>query len=108
MDIRDSVKLTRVRIIDLVIVAAGLGIIGTLPGLASSSAEPGGGVFVDCGRALFGRPSSLPDLACASSYAPFDTVSILTLASTALLLLLAVGLLVRSSRGEPNTPGSGA
>ena len=98
---------TRVRIIVLMLVAAGLGIIGTLAGLAPSSAEPGG-VFVDCGRALFGRPSSLPDLACASSYAPFDTVSILTLASTALLLLLAVGLLVRSSRGEPNTPGSGA
>ena len=96
----------RVHIIVLTFAAAGLGTIGALAGLAPSSAEPGG-IFVDCGRALFGRPSPLPDPTCASSYAPFDMLSTVTLAAAA-LLLFAAGLLFATEKSPAHreTPNS--
>ena len=97
----------RVHIVVLTFVAAGLGTIGAPAGLAPSSAEPGG-IFVDCGRAPFGRPSPLRDPACASSCAPFDMLSTVTLAAAALLLLFAVGLLFTTGKGPAHreTPNS--
>jgi hypothetical protein len=82
----------RVRIVLLLLIpAAGLGIVGLVAGLARASAEPGG-AFVDCGRTLFGRPSPLPNPACAGSYAPLDTLSVVALAFSTLIVLLVLGL----------------
>ena len=47
-------------------------LIGALP---LSGVEPGG-AFVSCGPALFGRPSPLPNPACATAYAPLPQISI--------------------------------
>ncbi|MHB8274401.1 MAG: hypothetical protein ACYDC9_06490 [Dermatophilaceae bacterium] len=80
-------------------IAVGLGIVGLLAGLAPSAAEPEG-VFVGCGHALFGHPSPLPDPACTSAYAPFDSLSILALTVSALIVLLALGMMIRGSRAE--------
>jgi hypothetical protein len=86
----------RAHVLPLILMAAaGWGAVGLLAGFAPSSAEPGG-LFVDCGPALFGRPAPLPDPACADSYAPLDTVSIVALTISALTLLLALGVLVAS------------
>jgi len=89
--------MTRARTLLLVLLAAGLALLGALAGSVPTSAEPGG-LFVDCGRALFGRPSVLPDPACASSYSPFDTLSIAALGAAAVLLVLASALALRDSR----------
>jgi hypothetical protein len=75
----------------LLMPAAGLGVVGLIAGLARASAEPGG-VFVDCGRTLFGRPAALPNPACSGAYAPLDTLSVVALTFGTLIVLLALGL----------------
>ena len=99
--------LTRVRLSVLVLVAAFPGILGAFPGFAPTSAEPGG-LFVYCGRALFGRPSTLPNPACSGAYAPVDTIAVLALCSAGVLLLLALGLVVHRARtaGRGESPGT--
>lgn len=81
----------------LTAVAATSGVVGFLLGLTPSAAEPEG-VFVDCGHVLFGRPSPLPDPACAGAYAPFDSLSILALTVSGLIMLLGLGMGIRGSR----------
>lgn len=46
--------------------------LGALP---LSGAEPNG-MFVDCGPALFGRPTPLPDPSCGAAYSPLPALSI--------------------------------
>jgi hypothetical protein len=94
--------LTRVRISVLLLVATGLGVVGVVAGLTPSSAEPGG-LFVYCGRALFGRPSTLPDPACAGAYAPLDAISVIALTMAGVVLLLILGLLVAGISGSGKT-----
>jgi hypothetical protein len=94
--------LTRVRISVLLLVAAFLGAVGVMAGFAPSSAEPGG-LFVYCGRALFGRPSALPGPACAGAYAPLDAISVIALTAGGVVLLLALGLLVSGISGSGRT-----
>ena len=73
-----------------VVIDLALGVAGVLAGFAPSSAEPNN-EFVPCGPALFGRPDPMPDPACADSYAPFDTLSVvLLMAATAALIIAAV------------------
>jgi hypothetical protein len=77
----------------ILIADAGWAVVGLVAGLAHSSAEPGG-VFVDCGRAVFGRPAQLPNPACAGAYAPYDTISIVALTISVLTFLVALGVLM--------------
>jgi hypothetical protein len=77
---------------------------GVLVGaLSLSGAEPEG-IYVDCGPALFGLPSPLPDPACSSAYTPLPQLSI------ALIIVGIAGAIVlafawnRSSSREVATP----
>lgn len=83
----------------IALVAAGAGL---LAGLLPSVAEPDG-VYLECGPALFGRPSPRP-AGCDSAYAPFDSIAIGLLVVAALALLAAVTVIVRSRR--PSNDGS--
>jgi hypothetical protein len=69
-------------------------LVGALP---LSGAEPNG-VYVDCGPALFGRPSPLPDPACAAAYAPMPQISILLILAGIVCALAAGVLLIKQQR----------
>jgi hypothetical protein len=69
------------------LIVAGVGVaLGALP---LSAVEPAG-LFVDCGPALFGRPSPLPHPTCAGAYAPLPWFSITFLVAAVALATLAV------------------
>ena len=74
-------------------VAVGLAL-GALP---LTAAEPDG-LFVDCGPAVFGRPSPLPDPACADAYFPLPWLSIAFLVGAAVLAVLAARSVVLTRR----------
>lgn len=86
-----------------ILAAAGLllGLGGwALGALPLSGAEPGG-FYVDCGPAVFGRPSPLPDPTCSAAYAPLPAVSISLIAVAVALLVLAVAFQTRA-RSSPS------
>jgi len=75
----------------LVLSAAGGAVtaIGFLVGwLPLSGVEPSGPGFVDCGSAVFGRPSPLPHPSCRAAYLPLPQITWSMFAAGALLLFL--------------------
>lgn len=77
--------------------ALALACVGWFLGAASLTAVEPGGLFVDCGPALFGRPERLPDALCADAYFPLPAVSILLLAGGVLGAVVCLGLLLRDA-----------
>jgi hypothetical protein len=61
--------------------------------LSLSGAEPKG-LFVNCGPAVFGRPSPVPDPACSSAYAPLPQLTYVLLAAGFACAVVAVAILV--------------
>ena len=88
------------RVSTIVFVATAIlaGAVGTALGaLPLTAAEPDG-QFVDCGPAVFGRPSPLPDPVCAGAYDPLPWLSIAFLVGAVVLAALAVRSVLASSR----------
>ena len=70
---------------------------GALP---LSGAEPGG-AYVDCGPAVFGRPSPLPDPACSAAYTPLPQLTVVLFAAATLAIVAAVAIQIRPRRLPP-------
>lgn len=63
-----TTRLTQVRAWVLVDFAIGLGALGVATGSLPLTAVEPDAASVDCGSAVFGRPSPLPDALCGSAY----------------------------------------
>lgn len=76
----------------LVLVSPCLAVIGYGAGALSLTGVEPGGMFVECGPAVFGRPSPLPDPSCAGAYAPLPeiTYGLFVLAVAAAIVGLAM------------------
>lgn len=87
----------------LVAVSVVLGLLGYGAGaLSLSGAEPDG-VFVDCGPAVFGRASTLPDPACGSAYAPLVPLTYVMIGLALLALAGAVWIVLDQRRAATRT-----
>lgn len=93
-----SPDMPKMRVVLLVGLGFLAGVFGWAVGaLPLSGAEPDG-LFVNCGPALFGRPSPLPDPSCGAAYAllPWVSIGLIVLAVT--LFAVAVRQWRRSAR----------
>ena len=74
----------------LVLAALAVAVVGVLLGSVPSGSEPDG-LWVPCGPALFHDWAHLPDPSCAAAYQPFQTLSLIWMAVSVTLLVVAVG-----------------
>lgn len=75
----------------LLLLGVMLGLFGYLLGAVPLTGTEPRGQFVDCGAAVFGRPSPLPDPTCGPAY---NTLPIPLVSLTYVLILSALALLV--------------
>ncbi|MFN2347518.1 MAG: hypothetical protein ABR616_17620 [Dermatophilaceae bacterium] len=72
-----------------------MALFGGFLGAAGLTAVEPGGLFVDCGPALFNRPDPLPDATCAGAYFPLPTASAVFIVVGIVGAIWCVGLLAR-------------
>ena len=94
----------------LVPTSATLVLVGWAAGaLSLSGVEPPALSYVNCGPAVFGRPSPLPHRACADAYSPWPVVcwSLIGLGIVCGIIAVALLMVPAVRRGDPKTVPDG-
>jgi hypothetical protein len=106
----DIDRLVRVRSWPLLVAAIGSAALGVLAGALRLTAVEPHATFVDCGPAVFGRPSPLPDASCGPAYNQLPVpLTFLTFGLVGISIALVVGAIMiqwvrwQAKPGQPDS-----